>query len=124
MVLVGLFFVTLGAVSSIVPGVLTGTLVFLLAALNILGGIIPLALRILTMLQAIRNPPAEPVVIPPPLKKLLITQTMLNVVGILFGLSMFLPGLIPGLVVAVILFANGLLLFVLAHLLSNLPAAA
>lgn len=124
MVLVGLLFVTLGVVSSIVPGVLTSTLVLLLAVLNILGGIVPLTLRFLPMLQAMRNPPAEPVVIPPPLKKLLITQTVLNVVGILFGLSMLLPGLIPGMVVAVILFANGLLLFALAYILNSLPAAA
>lgn len=124
MVLVGLLFVTLGVISSVVPGVMTGTLVILLAVLNILGGVVPLALRVLPLLQAMRNPPAQPVAIPPPLKKLLITQTVLNIVGILFGLSMLLPGLIPGMVVAVILFANGLLLFVLAYLLTRLPAAA
>lgn len=124
MVLVGLLFITLGVISSIVPGVLTSTLVLLLAVLNIFGGIIPLALRVIPLLQAMRNPPAEPVAIPPPLKKLLITQTVLNVVGILFGLSMLLPGLIPGMVVAVILFANGLMLFVLAYILNSMPAAA
>lgn len=124
MVATGLLFVTLGVISTIVPGLLTSTLVLLLAVLNILGGVVPLTLRFLPLLVAMRNPPAQPVVIPPPLKKLLITQTVLNVVGILFGLSMFLPGLIPGLVVAVILFANGLLLFVLAFTLNSLPAAA
>ena len=121
--LAGLLFVTLGAIASIVPGVLTPILVVLLAVLNILGGIVPLTLRFLPMLQAIRNPPSQPAAIPAPLRKLLITQTVLNIVGILFGLSMLLPGLIPGMVVAVILFANGGLLFLLAWILSTLPAA-
>ena len=123
-VAIGLLFVTLGVISSIVPGLLTSTLVVVLAVLNILGGVVPLTLRFLPLLNAMRNPPAQPVVIPPPLKKLLITQTVLNVVGILFGLSMILPGLIPGLVVAVILFANGLLLFLLAYILHGLPTVA
>lgn len=121
-ILVGLAFVALGVISCVVPGLLTGTLVVLLAVLNILGGIVPLTLRVLPLLQAMRNPPARPVAIPAPLKKLLVTQTVLNLVGILFGLSMLLPGTIPGMVVAVILFANGLLLFVLARILSGLPA--
>ena len=121
--LFGLLFVMLGEIASIVPGVLTPILVVILATLNILGGIVPLTLRFLPMLQAMRNPPAQPAAIPAPLKKLLITQTVLNIVGLLFGLSMLLPGLIPGMVVAVILFANGGLLFVLASVLSTLPAA-
>jgi hypothetical protein len=121
--LFGLLFVTLGAFASIVPGVLTPILVVILATLNILGGIVPLTLRFLPMLQAMRNPPAQPVAIPAPLRKLLITQTVLNIVGLLFGLSMLLPGLIPGMVVAVILFANGGLLFLLAWILSTLTAA-
>ncbi|NMB79542.1 MAG: hypothetical protein GYA23_10675 [Methanomicrobiales archaeon] len=123
-VLVGLVFVTMGVVSCIVPGLLTGTTVVLLGVLNILGGIIPLTLRVLPMLQEMKNPPAEPAVIPPELKNLLITQSVLNIVGILFGCSMLLPGLIPGLVVAVILFANGLLLFRLAQIISSLPISA
>lgn len=121
--LFGLLFVTLGAIASIVPGVLTPILVVILATLNILGGIVPLTLRFLPILQAMRNPPAQPVAIPVQLKKLLITQTVLNIVGLLFGLSMLLPGLIPGMVVAVILFANGGLLFLLAWILSTLPTA-
>ena len=120
--LTGLLFVMLGVIASIVPGVLTPVLVVILAVLNILGGIIPLTIRLLPMILAMRNPPAQPAVIPPALKRLLITQSVLNIVGILFGLSMLLPGLIPGMVVAVILFANGLLLFVLAYVLSALPA--
>ena len=122
-VTIGLSFVALGVVSCIVPGLLTGTTVILLAVLNILGGIVPLTLRVLPMVQAARNPPAQPAAMPLVLKRLLITQTVLNIVGILFGISMLLPGLIPGMVVAVILFANGFLLFVLAYILSHLPVS-
>jgi hypothetical protein len=37
---------------------------------------------------------------------------------------MLLPGFIPGLVVAAILFFNGLLLLLLAYILGTLPAPA
>jgi hypothetical protein len=121
-VLIGLAFVGLGVISCIVPGLLTGTTVVLLAVLNILGGIVPLTLRVLPLVHTARHPQAQPMAIPPALKRLLITQTVLNIVGILFGLSMLFHGIIPGMVVAVILFANGLLLFVLASILSHLPA--
>jgi hypothetical protein len=107
-----------------VPGILTDLLRVMLAVLNIAGGLVPLALRLWPVVLQMKNPPAVPVVIPAPLKHLLITQTVLNIVGILFGISMLLPGLIPGMVVAVILFCNGLLLFLLAFILGRLPAAA
>ncbi|OPX62189.1 MULTISPECIES: hypothetical protein [unclassified Methanoregula] len=123
-VLIGLAFVALGVFSCVVPGIVTGMLVVMLGALNIAGGIVPLALRVYPIVQQVRNPPAAPVAIPPVLKHLLIVQTVLNIVGILFGASMFLPGLIPGMVVAVILFCNGILLFALAYILGRLPAAA
>lgn len=121
-VLVGLVFVALGVVSCIVPHFLTETTGVLLAILNILGGLIPLTLRILPLIRAARNPPANPLPIPVPLQRLLMAQTVLNIVGFLFGLSMLLPGLIPGMVTAAILFVNGILLFVLAWILSSLPA--
>ena len=70
-----------------------------------------------------RTAPAQPVVLPAPLRNLLVTQTALNIIGILFGLSMLLPGLIPGMITAAILFFNGLLLFLLAYILGTLPAA-
>ena len=123
-VLVGLVFVSLGVFSCIVPGILTDMLRVMLAILNIAGGLVPLALRLWPMVLEMKNPPAVPVALPAPLKHLLITQTVLNIVGILFGISMLLPGLIPGMVVAAILFCNGLLLFLLAYILGRLPAAA
>jgi hypothetical protein len=42
------------------------------------------------------------------------TQTMLNWAALAFGISMLVPGVIPGLMVAAILVVNGLLLFRLA----------
>ena len=123
-VLVGLVFVTLGVFSCIVPGILTELLRIMLAILNIAGGLVPLALRLWPVVLQMRDPPAVPVSIPAPLKHLFITQAVLNLVGILFGISMLLPGLIPGMVVAAILFFNGLLLFLLAYILGRLPAAA
>ncbi len=123
LVIIGIAFVALGVFSCIVPGILTDRLRVMLGLLNLAGGIIPLALRLSPVIRQMRNPPAVPVPIPPHLKNLLVTQTVLNIVGILFGSSMLLPGLIPGMVTAAILFCNGLLLFVLAYILSTLPAA-
>jgi len=123
-VLVGLVFVSLGVFSCIVPGILTDLLRIMLAVLNIAGGVVPLALRLGPMVMQRDNRPTLPAGIPAPLVHLLVTQTVLNLVGVLFGVSMLLPGLIPGMVVAVILFCNGLLLFLLAYILGRLPAAA
>ena len=55
---------------------------------------------------------------------MMLVQTALNLVGILFGLSMFLPGFLPGLVNAGIVIINGLLLFQLAYILHQLDQAA
>ena len=123
LVIIGLGFALLGIFSCIVPGILTDDLRILLGLLNLAGGIVPLVLRFYPLFMQMRNPPAVPVPIPAPLKNLLVTQTVLNCVGILFGASMLLPGVIPGMVTAAILFCNGLLLFVLAFILSTLPAA-
>lgn len=123
LVTIGLAFVALGVFSCIVPGILTDVLRIMLGILNIAGGIVPLAIRIFPIFQQRGSPSAPPAPVPPPLRNLLLTQTVLNIVGILFGISMLLPGLIPGMVTAAILFCNGILLFVLARILSTLPAA-
>jgi len=122
-VLIGLAFVALGVFSCIVPGIITDMLRVMLGILNLAGGLIPLAIRLAPLIHQVSNPPATPVPIPRPLRNLLVTQTVLNIVGILFGASMLLPGLIPGTVTAGVLFCNGLLLFVLAFILSRLPSA-
>lgn len=117
LVVVGIVFAGMGVFSCVVPGVLTGVLQGLLGLLNVLGGAVLLTGRFLPVLQARLNPPAAPSVIPPALKKLLMTQTVLNLVSIAFGITMFLPALVPGMAIAGILVLNGLLLFALAGIL-------
>jgi hypothetical protein len=110
--------------SCIVPGILTDLLRIMLGLLNLIGSLVLLAGRIVPMLLSMQKVPQEPVVLPVPVRNLLITQTALNIIGILFGMSMLLPGVIAGMVVAAILFFNGLLLLLLAHILGTLPAPA
>ncbi|WP_214041307.1 hypothetical protein [Methanoculleus sp.] len=117
LIVIGIAFAAMGIFSCIVPGILTGVIQLLLAILNIAGGAILLTKRFLPMLHGIRNPPAEPIAVPPLLKRLLATQTVLNVVAISFGITMLLPGLVPGMVIAGIVVINGLLLFVLVSIL-------
>ncbi|WP_292386134.1 hypothetical protein [Methanoculleus sp. UBA430] len=113
----GIVFAAMGAVSCIVPGLLTGVIQVLLGLLNITGGAVLLTKRLLSMLHDLRNPPTEPVALPHLLKQLLVTQTVLNVVSITFGITMLVPGLAPGTVIAGIVVINGLLLFVLVSIL-------
>ncbi|MGV8143557.1 MAG: DUF308 domain-containing protein [Methanothermobacter sp.] len=120
LVSIGIVFAALGAFSCIVPGILTSMLQIFLGTLNILGGVILLIKRFFPMMSDIKHPPSEPVVLPPIVKKLLITQTVLNFVAIAFGLSMLLPGLIPTMLVPGILILNGLLLFVLGYILHKI----
>lgn len=112
--LLGLVFAALGIVSSIVPGVLTGMITMLLGILNVTGGASSLLKRYLPRLKEAGKPPKAPVAVPPEVGKTMATQTMLDWVALAFGISMLVPGLIPGLLVAAILVVNGLLLFRLA----------
>jgi hypothetical protein len=120
LIVVGIAFAAAGIFSCIVPGILTGMVQALLGRLNIVGGTVLLARRFLPVVQARRHPPAEEVVLPPALKKLLMTQTVLNLVSIAFGITMFLPALVPGVAIAGILVLNGLLLFALAGILMTI----
>lgn len=114
---IGIAFAALGIFSCIVPGILTDVLRLLLALLNIAGGAILLTKRFLPMLQGAGTPAADLASLPSIYKRLLGTLTILNVVAIAFGISMLLPGLVPGMVIAGIVVINGLLLFALASIL-------
>jgi hypothetical protein len=118
MVLIGAVFAALGVVACIVPGVLTDLLRILLGLLNIVGGGVLLTGRFLPVLRGGGDLPAGP--IPPALKKLLVTQTVLNLVAIAFGVSMLVPGLVSGMVIAGVVVVNGLLLFALAGILRGI----
>ncbi|WP_211290140.1 hypothetical protein [Methanobacterium subterraneum] len=120
MIIIGIVFASLGIFSCIVPGILTGLVQMLIGVLNILGGGILLLKRFIPIVQGMRNPPAEPVHVPPVMRKLMITQTVLNVVSIAFGLSMLTPGLIPAMIVPVILIINGILLLLLGYILQQI----
>jgi hypothetical protein len=123
MILIGIGFAALGIFSCIVPGLLTGIIRTLLGVLNIGGNAVLLARRFLPLPRERKPPEVEAGAIPPILKKMLLIQTALNLVGILFGLSMLLPGFLPGLVNAGILVINGLLLFQLTYILHQLDEA-
>jgi len=50
----------------------------------------------------------------------MISQTLLNITSIVFGISLLIPGIIPGMVTAGILVINGLIFFVLASFIQKL----
>ena len=120
LILIGIVFVALGVTSCIVPGLLTNVLRIFLGILNILGGVLLLIKQFLPKLYETKNSSSEPVIVSPIEKILSFTQTLLNFVAILFGLTMLLPYLIPGLIMAGILVINGILLFLLAFLLQKI----
>ncbi len=117
LIIIGIVFAAMGIVSCIVPGILTGVIQMLIGLLNIIGGVVLIIKRFFPILHGIRNPPAQAVTFTPIIIKLLTTQTAVNIVGITFGITMLVPGLVSGLVIAGILIINGLLLFVLAYFL-------
>lgn len=120
MVIAGLVFAGLGVVSSIVPGLLTGVIKILLGALNVVGGAALIIKQHLPMLTKTGAPPAAPATAPPIIKNLSVTQTTLNFLTAAFGVSMLLPGVVPGNVIAGILVINGLILLILAAILQKL----
>jgi hypothetical protein len=121
LIMIGIVFAAMGIISCIVPGILTGVIQMLVGLLNIIGGVVLLTKRFLPILHGMRNPRAEPVPSTPIIIKLLTTQTMVNIVGITSGITMLVPSLVSGLVIAGILVINRLLLFVLAYFLHKIP---
>ncbi|MGB6064314.1 MAG: hypothetical protein WBG50_05875 [Desulfomonilaceae bacterium] len=119
MIIIGIVFAGLGAVSRVVPGMLTGMIQILLGLLNIVGGAAFFIKRFLAKLNGMRTPPEAPIAVPPIVRRLEGTQIVLNSVTIAFGISMLLPGLLSGFVVAGILVINGCLLFVLSSLIQK-----
>lgn len=113
---IGVLFAAIGIFSCVVPGILTGTLQELIGLLNIAGGLILLAGRFIPVIISRSKSPAEKTPTLPVLKNLAIIQTSLNIISIGFGASMFLPGIVPGAVIAGILILNGIMLFALASI--------
>lgn len=113
----GLLFAVLGVISCIIPEILVSPLTVLVGVLNILGGVTALV----KMWTRRSRQPAEPhKPVPPILVRLFAAQLTLNLLAIMFGTSMLIPGLVHGLVVGVILAANGCVLLYLLRILVGL----
>ena len=105
LVAAGLAFAAMGIVSCVVPGVLSSVIPPLLGVQNIITGVVLLATQVVgPTLYGIRQPAAEPVVIPPLVKRLLLILAATAVMAVLFGLNMLAPLLLPGLL-GVVVFA-------------------
>ena len=116
-IIFGLLFAALGIISSIIPGILVKPLTILIGVLNILGGIINLVKIVLPRLKKTEKPGGQ---VPSILQKLFVTQLIMGFLSILFGSSMLVAHLLPGLVVGVVLFANGCVLLYLMSILLTL----
>ena len=114
MILFGLLFAALGIVSCIIPEILVLQLTVLVGVLNILGGVIILWQICIPRLSKSEEPRA-PVL--PVMNRLFAAQLIMNLLTILFGTSMLVSNLIPGLVIGVIFAANGCVLLYLLHIL-------
>lgn len=117
MIIFGLLFAALGIISSIIPGIMVKPLTILIGVLNILGGFITL---IKTVLPLIKKPKKTGGQVPPILQKLFITQLIMSFLSILFGTSMLVSRLLPGMVIGMVLFANGCVLMYLMSILLTL----
>jgi hypothetical protein len=122
MLVVGLIFAALGIVASIVPGLLTNWLRLLLGTLNIASGAKSLLENHVPAIWQ-HERPSHPASASAVVKKLHTMQGILSGLSVAFGLTMLLPGLVPGLLMAGILIVNGILLFKLASILRNLTAS-
>ena len=119
LILIGLAFISMGIISCIVPGLLAGVMVLLLAIWNIVWGSVGLVKIFLPILDGIRHPPAA-AHLPPLIKKMIVTQIIVFIGCIIFGISVLLPGYIPDLIQLGMVFILGILFIRLAHVLQNL----
>lgn len=113
-ILIGLVFAALGTVSCIIPEILVYPLTLLVGVLNILGGAISIGKFLGRQASGTGGGGSK---IPGILVKLTVAQLTLNVLAITFGLSMLISHLLPGLVIGVVLAANGAVLLYLLHVL-------
>jgi len=124
MVIIGLAFAVLGIFSCIVPGILTVVIPKLIGSLSIIGGALLITQRFLSQQQKKihenMKPDLEKTEIESINYKLMITQTLINIVAIVFGISALMEGLLPGMIVAGLLVTYGLILFVLVFILHKM----
>lgn len=114
MIALGLLFAALGIVSCIIPLILVSPLTIIVGVLNILGGVIAL------VKMSVRHPATSnesPGRVPRVLVKLCAAQLTMNLLAIMFGTSMLIPGLVNGLVIGAILAVNGCAVLYLLRIL-------
>lgn len=116
MILLGFLFAALGVVSCIIPDILIVPLTFLVGVLNIAGGIIGIVKVAVPFLKG-RNA-SEPS--PPILLKINSALLVMNILTILFGTTMLISNLIPGIIIGLVLAANGCVIFYLFFQLVSL----
>ncbi|MGE4445827.1 MAG: hypothetical protein AB7C92_04150 [Synergistaceae bacterium] len=117
LVFLGLIFASMGIISCIVPGILVPCLTMIIALLNIGGGGIPLVKMIHSRSGKKGRGSAD---VPSIIKRLFLTQSTLNILSIVFGVSMLIKNLIPGPVIGVVLTANGIVLLYLLSILAKI----
>ncbi|VBB45583.1 conserved membrane hypothetical protein [uncultured Desulfatiglans sp.] len=115
-ILLGFVFGGLGIVSCIIPGILVVALTFMVGVLNIAGGIVTIAKVSLPLLKERKS--GGP--IPPIRIKIDSALLLMNILTILFGTTMLVSNLIPGLILGAILAANGCVLLYLLYQLETL----
>ncbi|MDQ1336611.1 MAG: hypothetical protein QG552_3561 [Thermodesulfobacteriota bacterium] len=116
MILLGFLFAALGVVSCIIPNILVVPLTFLVGVLNMAGGIIGIIRVTVPFLK--RRKASEPV--PTILLKINSANLVMNILTILFGTTMLVSNLIPGIILGGVLAANGCVLFYLVQQLLSL----
>jgi hypothetical protein len=113
MMIIGLVFASLGAISCIIPGILVAPLTLLVGFMNILGG----ALNLKGILMPIiKRSSREAGPVPPIVVRLNLVQIAMNALSVTFGVSMLVHNLIPPLIIGVVLASNGGLLLYLMRL--------
>ncbi len=117
MVFFGLLFAAIGTISCIIPEILVSQLTALIGVLNIIGGIVTLGK---ICIPRLRKTEAAHSIRSPVLGRLFGAQLTMSLLTILFGASMLVAGLIPGLIIGVILAASGCVLLYLLHILIDL----
>jgi hypothetical protein len=94
----GLLCSAAGIFSCIVPGILAGIIQPLLGLQNITTGVLLLGTQIVApTLYGIRHPPAEPVTLPPIIRRLFLVLMVTGIVTIVFGINTIAPVLLPNL---------------------------
>jgi hypothetical protein len=104
-IIFGVFCAGAGIFSCIVPGILTGIILPLLGLQNIITGVLLIGTQIVApTLYGIQHPPAEPVTLPPIIKRLFLVLTLTGIATIVFGINTITPVLLPNLL-GVVVFA-------------------